>query len=244
MPLRISIFSCLSLQPASYVQWTSPLRRFLDLEAHWQLKKWLLKVQAQEFAAAAAAAAASTAAVAQVEPRASGQSSGGARKAEQQRLLLLGGSRSSPSPGSPSAATPSPGSPHSWYYDPYALTDKASLHARLQERAKVSRHAAAVQRETTHYWLLEALRRPPPALTAHAARGPTSAAPRPRYGAVVLGPAPPSYASDHAVLLVDVGCELVLRGDDGPGLEPGSVVTLEVEACDPRAGTITLRRVR
>jgi hypothetical protein len=135
-------------------------------------------------------------------------------------------------------ATPSPGSPSSWHYDPYELADKASFHARPQEKTKVSRNAAAVQRETTHHWLLDALRRPPPALTAHAARGATAAEPRPQYGAVVPGPAPPSYVSDHVLLLVDVGCKLVLRGDDGPRLEPASVLALEVEACDPRAGTI------
>ena len=64
-----------------------------------------------------------------------------------------------------------------------------------------------------------------------------------RYEAVVLGPAPPSYTSDHAVLLAEVGCELVLRGDNKPGLEPGSTITLELAECSPRLGTCMLTRV-
>lgn len=208
------------------MQWTSPLRRSLDLEAHWQLKKWLLKVQAQEFAAENAAAADTTAA---------GVNAPGANEDK----------RHHDSAGSSTSKT--------WYYDPYEAMDKAALSALLQDRAKVSRHAGAVQRETTNYWLLGALRRGPPSPSSGEAssllgtskqdEGATAVEARnPRYEAVVLGPAPPTYTSDHAVLLVEIGCELVLRGDNKPSLEPGTTVTLEFEECNPRLGTYTLTR--
>jgi hypothetical protein len=219
---------------SSYVQWTSPLRRSLDLEAHWQLKKWLLKVQSREFVAKRAAASAE------------GMNAPDANDDESSHHNSVGSTAAS-----------------NWYYDPYEAMDKAALSALLQDRAKVGRHAGAVQRETTNYWLLEALRRglsstaqeesldrTPIKQEQSVATGSTTvaaaaatAAAAPRYEAVVLGPAPPSYTSDHAVLLAEVGCELVLRGDNKPGLEPGSTITLELAECSPRLGTCMLTRV-
>jgi len=212
---------------SSYVQWTSPLRRSLDLEAHWQLKKWLLKVQSQEFAAERTA-----------KGTADGTNAPDANNDENSNKKSAGSSTA-----------------NNWYYDPYEATDKAALSALLQDRAKVGRHAGAVQRETTNYWLLEALRRGPSSTAPVESLGCTptnqerratpgsTAAAAPRYEAVVLGPAPPSYTSDHAVLLAEVGCELVLRGDNKPGLEPGSTITLELAECSPRLGTCMLTRV-
>ena len=114
-----------------------------------------------------------------------------------------------------------------WFYCPFPTFTKVSLHELLQNRERVSRRAAQVQREGTRYWLLEYLR-----------RGGNR-----RHKALVLGPAPPNYETDRRVLLTDLGAEMQLECDGGPAFAPGRHITVAVDSCNPRSGAITLRVV-
>mmetsp|Transcript_25450 Transcript_25450/g.57140 ORF Transcript_25450/g.57140 Transcript_25450/m.57140 type:complete len:953 (+) Transcript_25450:221-3079(+) len=196
-----------------YVQWTSPLRRQLDLATHWQLKGWLLDEWTKS----------------------SGENQSGGDRTPKGGAGLLFGGGGSEGPMEPGANNGKP--PRGFF----TRLDKAGLAQVLAARSGPARRANAVQRGATQYWIHEHLRRRVASAASTEGSSSSSGAGGNNFEALVLGPAPPSYASDYRVLLLDLGLELAFQGP--VGLSPGARIHLAVGACNPRRRTLTLVQV-
>jgi exoribonuclease R len=122
--------------------------------------------------------------------------------------------------------------------NPFIGSGWEELHAATNQRAGIRRETARVQRASDSYWIYEFLRQ--------------SMLEDRIFEALVIGTDRPSYETDWRVVLLEPGVELPFNslcategsnGGTARRVEVGMTLFLRVEACVPRARTLTLASV-